>query len=78
MSLLDIFSDSSTILLLLNAVLYAKYILSKDLTYKYFAIYLILMAVNQSFVTIFFELEIDNTFHDSSVYFVKSILLCNL
>ncbi|WP_290671523.1 hypothetical protein [Kordia sp.] len=75
MSLLDIFSDSSTILLLLNAVLYAKYILSKDLTYKYFAIYLILMAVNQSFVTIFFELEIDNTFLANTFMIAQFILL---
>jgi len=75
MSLLDIFSDSSTILLLLNAILYAKYILSKDLTYKYFAIYLILMAVNQSFVTIFFELEIDNTFLANTFMIAQFILL---
>ncbi|MCH2193493.1 MAG: hypothetical protein MK119_05110 [Kordia sp.] len=59
----------------MNAVLYAKYILSKDLTYKYFAIYLILMAVNQSFVTIFFELEIDNTFLANTFMIAQFILL---
>ncbi|WP_298511760.1 hypothetical protein [uncultured Kordia sp.] len=75
MSLLDIFSDGSTIVLLLNAILYSKHAISKDLAYKYFAIYLLLMAINQSIVTIFFELEIDNTFLAHTYMIAQFIML---
>ncbi|WP_046755818.1 hypothetical protein [Kordia jejudonensis] len=75
MSLLDIFSDSSTVVLILNAALYAKFIVSKDFAYKYFAIYLILMAINQTLVTISFELEIDNTLLANTYMIFQFVML---
>jgi hypothetical protein len=75
MSLLDIFSDSSTVVLLINAVLYSKFIISKDLAYKYFAIYLVVMAINQTLVTISFELEIDNTILANTYMIMQFVML---
>ncbi|WP_430408844.1 hypothetical protein [Kordia sp.] len=75
MSLLDVFSDSSTVVLLLNAVLYSKFIVSKDFAYKYFAIYLILMALNQALVTISFEFQIDNTLLANTYMIMQFVML---
>ncbi|WP_157547128.1 hypothetical protein [Kordia zhangzhouensis] len=75
MSLLDIFSDSSTVVLIVNAVLYAKHSTSKDLAYRYFSIYLILMAINQILVTVFFELVIDNTFLANTYMIAQFVML---
>jgi len=75
MSLLDIFSDSSTVVLILNAALYAKFIVSKDFAYKCFAIYLILMAINQTLVTISFEFKIDNTLLANTYMILQFVML---
>jgi hypothetical protein len=77
MSLLDIFSDSSTVVLLLNAVLYSKFIVSKDLAYRFFSIYLVCMAVNQLTGTIFFEFKITNIFL-ANTYLVAQFLMLSL
>lgn len=77
MSLLVIFSYSSTIVLLLNAVLYSKHIISRDLAYRYFSIYLLCMAVNQLAGTILFELEIDNLFL-ANTYLLAQFLMLSL
>ncbi|MGH1383484.1 hypothetical protein [Kordia sp.] len=75
MSLLEIFSHSSTVLLIVNSILYSKYLKAKDAAYKYFAVYLILMAINQTLVTIYFELEIDNTFLANTYMILQFIML---
>ncbi len=77
MSLLDIFSDSSTVVLIINAVLYSKFLISKDLAYRYFSIYLLCMAVNQLTGTILFELEIDNLFL-ANTYLLAQFLMLSL
>lgn len=75
MSLLVIFSYSSTIVLILNSILYSKHILSKDLAYKYFAIYLILMAINQLAGTVLFKFEMDNLFLANTYLLAQFIML---
>lgn len=77
MSLLDIFSDSSTLILILNAALYSKFIRSNDLAYKYFAIYLLCTAVNQLTGTILFELEIPNLYL-ANTYLIMQFLMLSL
>ncbi len=77
MSLLDIFSDSSTLILILNAALYSKFIVSKDLAYKYFAIYLLCTAINQLTGTILFELEIPNLYL-ANTYLIMQFLMLSL
>ncbi len=77
MSLLDIFSDSSTVVLLLNAVLYSRFIVSKDFAYRFFSIYLVCMAINQITGTILFELEIPNIFL-ANTYLVAQFLMLSL
>jgi hypothetical protein len=77
MSLLEIFSYSSTVVLVLNAVLYSKFIISKDCAYRYLSIYLLLMAINQITGTILFELEITNIFL-ANTYLVAQFLTLSL
>lgn len=77
MSLLIIFSYSSTVILLLNTVLYSKFIVSKDLAYKYFAIYLLCTAINQLTGTILFELEIPNLYL-ANTYLIMQFLMLSL
>ena len=77
MTLLDIFSDSSTVLLVVNSILYSKHIITNNLVYRYFAIYLVLMAINQLANTILFELEIPNIFL-SNTYLILQFLMLSL
>lgn len=75
MSLLDTFSDSSTVLLVINSILYSKHVTSKSLVYRYFSIYLILMAINQLANTILFEFEIHNIFLSNTYLIVQFFML---
>lgn len=77
MSLLIIFSYSSTAILLLNTILYSKFIVSKSLAYKYFAIYLLCTAINQLTGTILFELEIPNLYL-ANTYLIMQFLMLSL
>lgn len=77
MSLLVVFSHTSTILLALNAILYSKHLNSKDLVYKYFAIYLILMAINQITNTTLFVME-KRTFFLFNTYLIAQFLMLSL
>lgn len=77
MTLLDWFSDSSTVLLVVNSILYSKKYNSESLAYRFFTIYLLLMALNQIVVTILHELEITNLFL-SNVYIIVQFLMLSL